>query len=441
MKLKLSILSVVALLIAGCASRDIASNADLDIYIKKPAFTISSTIFDCSEVAPITDGKVQEIFNKFNVPVTMTPRVQYYLKYFAETNRDTMQRWLDRSNKYMYIVRDIFQREGVPLDLVALSFTESGFNPHATSRAGAVGMWQFMPSTGRMYGLESDSWVDERQDFEKSTVAAANHLKDLYARFGDWYLALAAYNAGSGRISSATRRHNSKDFFTIASKRTLKLETRDYVPKYMAHLMIYKNMAQYGFTLPAEMPLLYDEITLSTPVNLYALAQEANYAIAQLKELNPELRTPMTPPVDSYTLRIPIGTKDRVVAVMNNRNIDLARYHIYIAEQGENLEQIAIDNGVDLDDLKRLNNLSNNSLYSSKLLFIPNSQRYSAIDDAFAADIAKLAPRYYTVRKGDNFTTISKKHNMSLTALTRLNPKINPRKIYPGQVIVVSVGS
>ncbi len=412
-----------------------------DVNVPLPEFGIASTLFDHSDAAVISDERLQELFAEFDVPMTMTPRVQYYLKYFTGSGHATMQNWLDRSNKYMYIVRDIFQREGVPQDLVALAFTESGFNPGANSRAGAVGMWQFMRGTGKMYGLDVNDWVDERKDFEKATLAAAQHLNDLYEIFNDWYLALAAYNAGSGKITRATRTHKSKDFFKIATGRTLKLETRDYVPKYLAHLLIYKNIKEYGFESPGVLPLLYDNVEVNSQVNIFVIAEVLGCPPENLKELNPELRTPMTPPGKKYTLRVPLGMKETATAFVEDPQSDLTRYAVYHAKPGDDLARIARAYNVSVESVKKLNSFNYDTIYTSKVLFIPGqNMTLNEYDTAFAKEIANLAPKYYIVRKGDNMTTISRQHNMPLSTLVRLNPKINPKRIYPGQVLVISQG-
>lgn len=427
--------------IDSLAGKKIKTTVPLNnLNIEEPSFAMSEFMLDSGNSIELSDEDLQAVFEEFDVPMTMTPRVQHYVNYFTGPGRNVMQKWIDRSNLYMYIVRDIFHQEDVPQDLVVLSFTESGFNPHAKSHAGAVGMWQFMKGTGKMYKLDVNEWVDERQDFEKASRAAARHLSDLYDRFDDWYLALAAYNAGSGRISSATKKHKTTDFFTIATSRTLKLETRDYVPKYLAQLIIYKNMIEYGFTPPDELPLLYDTVEITKPVNIIVLANHLGCSVSDLKMLNPELKTPMTPPVAKYSIRVPAGDKDKTVALLGDSKTDLARYHIYKAKSGETIARIAKQFGVTSAAVKKVNSYSYDMVYTSKVLFIPKSSDLTMTDTAFSKEIGKLAPKYYVVRKGDNMTSISKKHNIPLKVLVQMNPNIKPSRIYPGQVLVISRG-
>lgn len=410
------------------------------VAVEPPKFTISSAFFDL-ETHQEPSEELKDIFQVFDMPVTDTPRVQHYMKYFTTSGRDNMQAWINRSNRYMYLVKDIFEREGIPLDLAMLSFTESGFNPNAYSRAGAAGMWQFMPSTGKIYGLAISEWVDERRDFEKSTLAAARHLKDLYKMFDDWYLALAAYNAGSGRIRKATQKHNSKDFFTIAGARTLKLETRDYVPKYLAQLLLYKNLFAHGFSPPEELPLLFETVELTSQANLIVIAQAIGATYDELKMLNPELRTPVTPPSSKYRLRVPFGKKELLAGLLKDGKFDQLRYTLYRAQAGESLAAIAKRYGVSVEGIQKINGLAYSKIYSSKLIFIPKKgEKLTAMDLQFAKEVQGLSPKYHTVRKGDNLTVISRKYNIPLYVLIRMNPKVNPKKIYPGQVLVISRG-
>lgn len=411
----------------------------VDVVIAMPDHKIARDIFDCSETI-VLDDKLKEIFAEFDIPLAMTPRVTHYLKYFtSDSGRLVMQRWIDRSNKYMHLVRPQFQIQGIPTDLVVLAFTESGYNPLAQSHAGAVGMWQFMSGTGKAYGLNINEWVDERRDFEKSTAAAARHLYDLNKSFKDWYLALAAYNAGHGRISRATKLHNTNDFFEIASGRTLQLETKDYVPKYLAQLIIYKNMTEYGFTKPSEMPLVFKTVEITKQANLYVLSELLGVDYKELKELNPELLTPMTPPVRSYELRVPLD-KHPLMAELIQTDANISRYATYNGKTGESLAVIAKKHNISTQTLQTVNGMTYDKLYTNKMLFIPESNVLTSVDLSFAKEIAGLSPKYYTVKKGDNMSQISKKYNMSLQSLVKLNPAVDPKKIYPGQVLVVSYG-
>ena len=411
-----------------------------DVILPEPDIKVS-TPFKNHDIDE--NGVYYEEFKEFNVPMAMTSRVSAYINYFTKRVPKTTQAWLNRSNKYMYIVQDIFVKEGLPTDLAVLAFTESGFNTHAVSHAGAAGMWQFIPSTGKLYGMQTNFWVDERRDFEKATYAAAKYLKDLYNRFGDWYLALAAYNAGPGKVARAVKKHKTKDFFTISKSRyTLKLETRDYVPKFLAQLIIYKNYLKYNFTPPADKPLLYSTIPVKSQTNIYWLARELGIDSKVLTELNPALKLPITPPGE-YFVRVPYGMENQAIEAIAQTSAEkMAMYKVYEAKQGEKIATIAKKNNSTLSDIKRLNGLKYDTIFASRPLFIPvEGVTDSEIDKEFSKVLSKMAPQYYRVKRGDTFIGIAHKHNMRLADLQRLNPNVRASRIYPGQSIVVSEGA
>lgn len=390
-----------------------------------------------------SDSAYYEEFKEFNVPMAMTPRVSAYIKYFTERVPDTTQNWLNRASKYMYLVKDIFIKEGLPTDLVVLGLTESGYNTHAISVAGAAGMWQFMPSTGKLYGMANNFWIDERRDFEKSTYAAAKYLKYLHDSFDDWYLALAAYNAGPGRIARATKKHSTRDFFTLSQNRyTLKLETRDYVPKFLALLIIYKNYLKYGFTQPADLPLLYETVKTPSQTNLYWLAKNLGIEAEILMELNPALKMPITPPAASYSLRVPYEMGGKAKEIIDNATPDeRAMYKIHNAKPGEKLVNIAAKYNSTVTSIKNLNSLNTSVLYAGRPVFIPiNEMRDPDCDARMGRHLSKLAVRYYIVKRGDTFIDIAHRHNMRLRDLQKLNPNLNAGKIYVGQQISVGGG-
>lgn len=384
-----------------------------------------------------------EEFKEFNVPMAMTKRVSAYINYFTVRVPKITQSWLDRSNKYMNIVQDIFIKEGLPTDLVVLAFTESGFNTHAVSHAGAVGMWQFIRSTGKIYGMEQNFWVDERRDFEKATVAAAKFLKDLYNRFGDWYLALAAYNAGPGKVARATKKHKTKDFFKISNNRyTLKLETRDYVPKFLAQLIIYKNYLKYNFTPPNAVPLLFAKIKVPSQVNMFWLAKNLNVDYKELMELNPALKVGITPPKE-YEIRVPYGKgKEAESIIAKASKEERLMYNIYNAKQGEKLANIAKKYNVSLSEIQKTNGLKYETVFAPRPIFIPiKNITLAEVDKEFSQMLSNLAPVYYKVRRGDTFIAIAHKHDMRMKDLQKLNPNIRASRIYPGQQLVVSEGA
>ncbi len=235
------------------------------------------------------------------------------MRFFHTSIRDRFDQWLRRLNRYKPLVDRIFLEFDLPSDLVFLSLVESGFNPHAYSRARATGPWQFMKSTAKVYGLRVDDYVDERRDPIKSTVAAARYLRDLYDLFGSWPLAMAAYNAGEGKVMRALERTQAQDFWEIAQTKHLRRETKDYVPRFMAATIIAKNPAEYGFAESYEDPHQFDEVIVRRALHFRDIEKATGVTIHELQRLNPELRRDVTPPGDAtYLLKVPVGTKSQI---------------------------------------------------------------------------------------------------------------------------------
>lgn len=235
--------------------------------------------------------------------------VKSQVDYLTTSQRALFQKWLDRSVRYLPLMKEIFREYALPEDLVYLAMIESGFNPHAVSRRRAVGLWQFMRLTGREYGLITDKWIDERKDPVKSTRVAAAYLKDLYGRFGAWPLALASYNAGPGRVQRALRRSGSYDYWGLRATRHFRQETRNYVPQYIAALIIAKNPDVFGFTVPSAGAFQYDEIVVKQSTDLGTIARYVGCSFDDIMELNPELVGRSTPPLNHYVLRVPKGAR------------------------------------------------------------------------------------------------------------------------------------
>jgi len=240
-------------------------------------------------------------------------QVRRFLDMFQTGHRRVLvEAWLARAGRYLPMILEVFQQKGLPEELVFTAMIESGFNPIAVSRAGAKGLWQFMEPTARRYGLRVDRWLDERLDPEKSTVAAANHLRDLYAVFGSWNLAKAAYNAGENKVLRAIRGMGTSDFWALARGRHLKEETKNFVPAIQAAGIIGREPDRYGFAVTPQDPLKYDVVQVPPSTALKRIADLSGLPLDELERLNTELRLKQTPPGGPYVLKVPVGGAERV---------------------------------------------------------------------------------------------------------------------------------
>ncbi len=298
------------------------------------------------------------------VPVVVNRSVQSYIKYFETRGRKHFERWLGRSQDYMAMLRGILREEGLPEDLSYIAFIESGLNPKARSNAKAVGMWQFIKGTAKIYGLRVDWWIDERMDPEKATYAAAKYFKNLYGEFGSWYLAAAGYNAGEGRVRRVVRKHKSEDFWVLASrKKSFARETKDYVPKYLAAMLIAKDPTSYGFDEQETgdgTGISYDKIKVSQATDLKVIAEAAGTSVDVIKELNPELLRWFTPPnYPDYEIKIPAGKAG--VFAENMNNIPPAKRIAFLShkvKRGDTVSTIARRYGTSVNPILYINNMS-----------------------------------------------------------------------------------
>ena len=245
------------------------------------------------------------------------PEVHAFLERFQTGyRRAVVEKWLTRAGRYVEMIREVLLQRGLPEELLCTAMIESGFNPLAASRAGAKGLWQFMAPTARKYGLRVDKWTDERLDPEKSTRAAAAYLRDLYAQYGSWPLAHAAYNGGDVRILRAIKALKTTNFWELTRGRHLAEETKNFVAAIQAAILIHREPERYGFSAVPEKPLAYETIRVNGGTRLPRLAEEAGIDHGDLKALNPELRTVQTPPGESYALKVPVGGADKVRVVL-----------------------------------------------------------------------------------------------------------------------------
>jgi membrane-bound lytic murein transglycosylase D len=355
-----------------------------------------------------------------DLPLMMTDQVAGYISYFSNRGRGIFERAFARSGRYHDMMVSILKEEGVPQDLIYLAQAESGFHPLAVSRVGARGIWQFMGSRARGYGLQHSMWVDDRQDPEKSTRAAARHLRDLYAQFGDWYLAMAAYNSGPGTVQAAVRRTGYADFWELYHRNVLPKETRNYVPIILAMTIVSKNLSQYGFDdVSRDEPVAYDTVTVNYPVDLRLVAECVDATPAQLQELNPSLLRLTTPRVGTFSLHLPPGTKDQYQTAIAAIPPDMRlwwRYHK--VQPGDTLASLARSYRVTAKSISTANHLDSTELQADAMIVIPMAVGKHPLSDT--ATYARRITRY-RVRKGDTVETVAENFGVSPQMVRRWN--------------------
>ncbi|HKL26700.1 MAG TPA: LysM peptidoglycan-binding domain-containing protein [Desulfuromonadales bacterium] len=380
----------------------------------------------------------------FDFPVVENDQVLYFVDYYTGRARKTFQIWLERSARYLPMMQEIFAEAGLPRDLAYLAMVESGFNDKAYSWAHAVGPWQFIESTGRRYGLDNNWWFDERRDPERATRAAASFLADLHASFdGNWYLAVASYNAGPGKLRRAIRMYGTRDFWEISSRPFLRRETKNFVPKLLAVLLISRDPGKYGFTdLDWQEPLAYDTYRLPSSTDLEMIARLCGTDYATIKQLNPELKRWSTPPgIKNYQVRIPAGT----AALFGEKYAQLpaakrANYLRHEVRSGDTLLALAKRYGVRVSDIERLNSIDNpRALQIGDNLVLPLNPDYDVRVLAELKDDYQRSRRTsYTVRTGDSLWKISRKFDVTEKQLRVWNRLGWSNVIRPGQRLIVS---
>jgi membrane-bound lytic murein transglycosylase D len=342
---------------------------------------------------------------KSDLPLMLNDQVAMFINYFSSNKgRHTLEHGLARAGRYRDMISGTLKQEGVPQDLIYLAMAESGFQPLALSRAGARGMWQFMAGRGSMYGLDRNWWVDDRQDPEKSTRAAARHLKDLYDQFGDWYLAMAAYNTGPGNIQHAVERTGYADFWELYRRGVLPQETRNYVPIIVAVTIMAKNPAQYGLeNVVPEKPVPMDTATIDYPVDLRLVAECLDTSASYLQELNPSLLRMTTPKDQAFTLNLPSGTKDKyesAIALIPPDVRTFWRYHR--VDYGDSLPSIARKYHTSASVIAEANNLPGDEVRVGSKLIIPIAPAKNGDSVAYSRKATR-----YKVRKGDTLGSIA----------------------------------
>jgi membrane-bound lytic murein transglycosylase D len=400
---------------------------------------VPAPIDEANQVEPSADpnlkakaeAELQHI--QSDLPLTINDYVAGYINYFSTHGRGVFEASWTRSGRYREMILRIFREEGIPQDLIYMAQAESGFKPQALSRARARGMWQFMASRGVGYGLRRTWWVDDRQDPEKATRAAARHLKDLYNQFGDWYLAMAAYNSGPGNVQQAVRRTGYADFWELYKRNVLPAETKNYVPIILAMTIMSKNPAQYGLdSVQPDPPITYDVVKVDYPVDLRLVADCVDTPVDVLIDLNPSLLRRTTPKDQVFDLHIPEGSRDKYeteIAAIPAEKRAVWRYHK--VQPGDTLAGIAKKYRVTERAIAQANDMQSNELMTEAKLVIPVSG--SGINGKIV--YSRYASHYRT-HGGDTVTSVAEDFGVPPEKLRRWNG-LKGNELRRGRLLVI----
>ncbi|MHB1286854.1 MAG: lytic transglycosylase domain-containing protein [Leptospirales bacterium] len=375
------------------------------------------------------------------------PSIDWYGTYFQTASKKHFAVWLSRSTQYLPFIKSVFREEGLPEDLSYLSLIESGFSPRAYSYSRAAGLWQFMPGTGRKYGLKVNGWIDQRRDPVLSTYAAAHYLKDLYTEFHSWSLALAAYNAGEGKMANAVADTGTKDYWEIRNTDSLSNETKDYVPKFLAAVKIAKDPSRYGFSdISYAEPLDIETVNLRHPAEIRVLAKAAGISLSEFRKLNPAFTRWATPPhMTSVPVNLPKGNKDEFLANLSHlpKTSQRAMYAdlsggVHIIRSGDSLWTISRHYGVPIQALMDVNGLSRSSLlHSGKRIIIPSS--YASIHSRHRYSRTGHGWMRHRIRRGESLFVLAKKFRTTISAIRVKNHLTRRNLLRTGQMIMVPV--
>ncbi len=382
--------------------------------------------------------KAEAAEQNFDIPIVINDKVLALIEAFQNERRYEFERGLARAGLYANLIKDILEQQGLPKDLVYAALVESGFNPKAYSVAKAKGIWQFVEGTARKYGLKINWWIDERSDPVKSTVAAAAYLKDLYDMFGDWYLALAAYNAGERKVLNAINKTGKKDFWELIKTPYLKDQTKNYVPAILAAAIISKNPEKFGFQPIQFNPIEYEEIEINKFIDLRTIADICDCRFEELQRLNPELRRNIVPgSSEKYSLKIPKNKKEIIASKIEQ----LPTYRIsnlrkYVVQKNDTLYKIAKKYNISAFQLAEANNIKiGKPLKKGTVLIIPSSKTYYSY--ARKIQEKKRNSNAYIVQPGDTLYSLSIKFDIEVEELKRIN-SLKSDLINPGQKLIVS---
>jgi membrane-bound lytic murein transglycosylase D len=454
-KIKKQVLPVVVLLsLAGCATSspetakkapeptpaqdasaagDILALSDIKFTSPPPATTLSESEKPLETTPDAVTSNDSDIWARLRKGFTMkpldSPQVEREIKWFVN-NPEYMQRMMDRAKLYLYYITDEVEKRGMPMEIALLPAIESAYKANAYSRARASGLWQFMPGTGRLYGLKANWWYDGRRDVQASTQAALDYLEKLYNDFdGDWHLALAAYNAGEGKVGRMMKYNERKGKSTEYQHLKLKRETLHYVPKLMAMVSIVADPAKYGVQLTSipDEPY-FTRVETGSQIDLGVVAKLVDVSIDDLHDINPGYTRWATDPNGPHHLLVPADKKDALIAGLNSLPEDeRVQWQHHSVKRGETLHQISRRYGLNVETLRTANNLHSNLLRNGQDLLIPISARPlkpEVIRTAFRASSSRAArgePVIHRVRRGETLSSIARRYNVMAGQLAKWN--------------------
>ncbi|MGE5927749.1 MAG: LysM peptidoglycan-binding domain-containing protein [Gemmatimonadota bacterium] len=374
-------------------------------------------------------------------------RVQHYLDFFTGNGRERMAIWLERLPRYEEMIRARLAEHELPGDLVYLALIESGFSNRAVSRARAVGMWQFMPATGRAYGLRIDGWIDERRDPVKATAAAARHLRDLRRRFGSLYLAAAAYNAGAGRVGRGLNAlgpdeeaedslHSDATFFRLYDTQLIRRETKDYVPKLIAAAIIAKEPARYGFEITrTDEPFRADSVVVTDMTGLDVIARLADTTVAAIRDLNPQYLRLVTPPGTRSVVRVPVGRGESTsLALSELPERERVTFREHTVARGDTPSGVAKRYGVSLAALYEANpRLRSRHMQPGQRVVIPVGGAMSTVVARSVSEPVERVITWHRVKRGETLSHIARRYDVSQSQIQRWNRLGRSTQIKAGQ--------
>jgi membrane-bound lytic murein transglycosylase D len=378
------------------------------------------------------------------IPTEINSHVEKWINYFQGKGRPHMERYLLRSTRYEALMKKVLRDNKLPEDLFYIALIESGFSPQAFSHASAVGYWQFIRGTGKRYKLTINQLIDERRDPVLSTQAASEYFKDLYGMFNSWYLSMAAYNVGEGRVLKVTRKYKTNDFWELVrNKRALPRETDDYVPKYIAAKLIAKNPDKYGFEgIDYMAPIEFDHVTVDQPVNLRVMAEKMNYNYEDFKALNPKYKGEIAP-LDAdkkLGLRIPAGSYEIAMKAAQDSFTDKVEYvadsdeiQTYKIRRGDTFSSVARKFRTNVAYLRDINDFPRKKkLKLGQKIFVPDRTPLKEKRPEVMAQTGSKSRNFYIVQPGDTLASIAEKYNISLNELKKANRLSRKSKVRSG---------